>query len=370
MRAFFKYFFPLILVTHFSCIDPFEAKTDSNAEYLIVEGMLTTKAKSHEIRITRSSRFITETFMDLNRPVTGARVFISDEFGAGVILIERGNGYYDTPADYFGEIGKKYTLEIVLADGTIYSSFPEEIKEVPKVDSVTYNTVNKPTEQRYLDEIGVEVYAHFQDPPEEENYYFWRPLESYYMVVTEPEQYYTPVFYEPPRHPWPLECCNVCYDSEIPFPYTLITHSDRESNGLYQKRMMTYIIDDGLRFKDTYRLDLLHLSITENAYRYLRLVNQQRGLSGSVFDLPPANIRGNMANISNPEEQVLGYFFACDEEFIRTYIKRSQLESPATPVLVPQDCRNKYFNEYPDPFRPNPDPLPVDPPDDWDPWGF
>ena len=95
-------------------------------------------------------------------------------------------------------------------------------------------------------------------------------------------------------------------------------------------------------------------SISQNAYRFLRLVKQQAEISGSIFDPPPATLRGNMLSLDNPDEVVLGYFIAAGETSERIYVDRNDLTFKQNPAIIQDDCRL-----IPGSF--------VDPPADWRP---
>ncbi len=359
----------LILVIFSTCISPFSVESLNTDRILNVEGFITTVPKVHEIRLSYSMPFGPE-FTGPGPGIITATVYLRDNLGNVEVLnlkppldnFDRLRGFYQTSADFSAIVGRSYTLHIELVDGSKYQSFPEIVSPVPEVDSVTYHAVRSATEDILNDQIGVEIRAHFQDPSDVKNNYYWKTLESDFVLVAEPE-----------LHMSVKDCCEICYHKEMPFPLNVNTVSDIDFNGLYQRRAIAYVVDNGVRFKDTYRLDVQHLSISDEAHRFLKLISQQVNLSGSVFDPPPANIRGNMINIDDPSEQVLGYFFASDERFLRTYIQKSKLEFVQTPAtIIPFDCR-----EYLDPDGKNrdprigffPPPLPVDPPADWNPPG-
>ena len=90
---------------------------------------------------------------------------------------------------------------------------------------------------------------------------------------------------------------------------------------------------------NTFRIDLEQYSISQEAYRFLRLAKQQSELSGSVFDPPPANIRGNMISLDDPDEVVLGYFMAAGEARKRIYINGADLDFRQPTGLITDDCR-------------------------------
>ncbi|MBW3467788.1 DUF4249 family protein [Arthrospiribacter ruber] len=61
--------------------------------------------------------------------------------------------------------------------------------------------------------------------------------------------------------------------------------------------------------------------------------------TGGVFDLPPANIRGNIVNISNPEETVLGHFFAAGVSSKQVTLEGAKLNLLQIQRAFNDDCR-------------------------------
>jgi hypothetical protein len=372
MARVLRIFFVFILLGFFifnSCIDRFNIPLDEPDFILNVEGYITTQPRSHQIRLSRAAKYGPD-FLGPSRPVNLATVLIKDNEEKSVLLPYTENGIYITPDDFAAKVGNSYNLEITLPNGDRYISTKEYINSVPKMDSVTYQAVRTASENRLNDEIGVQIIGHFQDPQDEVNYYYWRKLESDFVIIAEPELYTLPPTHPTnPRGSAPKDCCVRCFYKEFPAPPSIMTVSDEFFNGNYQRRMVAYILDDGTRFKDTYRLDLQHLSVSAEAHRFLTLMDQQLRLTGSVFDPPPANIRGNVVSLKNPQEQVLGYFFVSDEQFIRTYIKKENLEFFLTPQsTIPDDCR-EYLNIGGSNSSPGftPPKLSVEPPPDWNP---
>lgn len=353
----------LALIMGISCIEVFEFDMQEPERILTVEGFITTQKKVHSIRVAFATGY-GPRFLGPTSGIAGLTVFINDGEGKIELLSDQGSGIYHTSPEFGAEVGKTYSLNIELRDGKRYISTPELVTPVSSIDSLTYQSTRIATTDFLNDEIGIQVTAHFRDPGDEQNFYYWPLLESDFVIITEPELYRLPPTHPTnPRGAAPKACCSRCFHKEIPSPISVNTVSDADFNGLYQRRVIAYVRDNGMRFKDTYRLDLLHLSISAGAHRFLSLVDQQLRLKGTVFDSPPANIRGNMLSLSDPEEQVLGYFFAADEKNLRLYIQKSKLDFVLSPqTTVPDDCRDFLQQaNFPMPF------LSVDPPADWDP---
>ncbi|PRY86180.1 DUF4249 domain-containing protein [Mongoliibacter ruber] len=324
-----------------TCIDPYHFESERPEWSLGMEGFITTLPKAHRIRLSRVDRFSPD-FNGLNRPETLAKVLIKDDLGNVEVLTETTAGVYLTHEDFAAKIGRSYNLEILLNNGKRFISRPEIVVAAPIVDSLSYRSVKTATSNAMIDEVGVRIFAHFQDPPDERNFYFWNMQVSDFQMIAEPELNLNSPFHPTcPRCPNPLDCCRVCYYSERPSPPNVNTAEDSDFNGVYQNMPIAYIKDNGLRFKGIYKAKIQHLSVSQEAYRHLKLVGQQLSLTGTVFDPPPANIRGNLISLDEPDDQPLGFFFASDEIELETYIHPDRLEFLFRPqTLFPTDCRS------------------------------
>jgi len=81
---------------------------NSDKTYLVVDGMITSEAKSHRIELSTSYPFFGKTSYC---PVTKAEVVLSDGTES-IVLTQRGGGKYFTPEDWCGVPGTTYTLTV------------------------------------------------------------------------------------------------------------------------------------------------------------------------------------------------------------------------------------------------------------------
>ncbi|MAN88769.1 MAG: hypothetical protein CL555_18785 [Algoriphagus sp.] len=340
MRVFKKLFYVLLMLP-MACIDPYEVEVGEGEQLLTIEGMITTQPGRQVIRLTRSATY-GSVFEGLIRPVTGATVIVRDDLGNVVFLAESANdrGAYFTPENFAAQLGRSYTLQIQTPDGTVYTSFPEKVNAVPEINNLSVQTVRIPVEGELNDRSGVQLIAEINDPVDENNFYFWRNGPSVYVLETRPDLFTPrPSDANPSRDPQPNPCCIACFRSEQVSNQSIFIANDDNFNGLTTRIPVAFIEDDGLRFVKTYRIDVRQMSISQEAYRFLRLVKQQTEISGSVFDPPPASIRGNMINLENPEEVVLGYFIVGAETVRRIYIDQNDLTFRQNKAIIPDDCR-------------------------------
>lgn len=334
-------FFSLLIIL-VSCIEIFDYKSPRPTELLNIEGYLSTELKIQQIRLSRAAKFGPE-FVGANYSELLATVFLKDDLGQIWEYLEEGNGIYKTTKPVAAEFGRAYVLEIRTKSGEHFISLPEQATPVPEVDTIVYEATKSATNNPLIDEIGVKVWAYFRDPPGENNYYYWPSQEAIYILYSNPEDYHTPRTSTTCANcPAPKDCCSRCFRRDRPLPNRIFSTDDSDFDGLYRGHEIAYIWDDGYRFRESYRLDLKHMSVSKNAQRFLKLADQQLRLTGSVFDPPPANIRGNFIGLhENADPQaVLGYFFVADEIPLRVYIKFQNLEFTKRPFgYIPDDCR-------------------------------
>lgn len=321
-----------------ACIEPYSIEAPESESMLSVEGHITNGPGPHTIKVSRTATY-GSVFVDFIRPVTQAVVGIREnETGLVVLLNELGPGVYETPQGYSAKTGHTYSLRITTRDGSEYTSFPSKVNSVPELDSVSYYTVNIPTSNRLQPRSGLQLVAHFRDPSDQQNFYFWNLKNQVSTVLTYPE------FYKPPRSlptdPYqPKDCCKYCDIPGSELLRALFIADDSNFNGLNTAQIAGYLEDDGLRLTYKYRFDLEQMAISEETFRFLRLVNQQITLTGSVFDPPPANLRGNMVSLTNPDETVLGHFFAAGVSTISVNLLGSELELLQIQRKFLDDCR-------------------------------
>ncbi|WP_373523245.1 DUF4249 domain-containing protein [Aquiflexum sp.] len=325
-----------ILIT--SCIDPYTIEAPEGESMLSVEGNITDGPGPHIIKVSRTATY-GSVFVDFIRPVVQANVAIREfETGLMIFLNEVRGGVYETPAGFSATTGNSYSLLITTREGLEYTSFPSKANKAPSLDSLTYHTITIPSKDRLNPRSGIKLVAHFSDPSDDRNNYFWNIKNAVSTVETYPEFYKSPR--KLPTDPYePKECCKYCDVPGFTVSRGLFLEDDTNFNGLRTSQTAGYIEDDGYRLAFRYRFDFEQMAISEETFRYLRLVNQQMILTGSVFDPPPANIRGNMISITNPDETVLGHFFAAGISSKKVSLRGSELNLLKFQQPFNDDCR-------------------------------
>ncbi|NOY38354.1 MAG: DUF4249 domain-containing protein [Chlorobi bacterium] len=260
MRTKFSYLIIFLLVLG-SCEEPVNwvFPTDSGTR-LAVDGMITNEYKAHRVILTWSAGTPNEDF----KPVSGALVGITD-FSTTWILHESAEtpGLYLTPSNIQGVNNKRYLLYINI-NGHEYTADASMVPVTP---------LNPPDIRPTGDEdsLFILVPAESDIPAMKEYYLDWSAVPGYDTLP--PEK--THAFF---RH------------------YTL---QNIDANALFKPG------EEQVRFPRGTKIIRKKYSLEPGYQEYLRTLLSETAWRGSIFDVQPGNVAGNLNG------GALGYFAAC-----------------------------------------------------------
>jgi hypothetical protein len=306
LKKTFQFIF-FLLVT--SCLSPIDIATDKVGGTIVIAGQVSTQAGRSTVQIGSAA--------DKNRlpiPISGAAVILEDNDGNTFIYhgIDSNPGTYELANDYI-QAGKFYRIEVVLPNGSIYKSSIEQIPiEVGSISSVDYEVVK----DKVLDSGGALVTQSFinifctSNLPEKTNnnnaYLKWSVEETY---LFSPTDFPDPFGSIPPP----------CYITQNADPQRIVLFDNLNSTTrLIEKQLVASRIID-FSFLEKHYFTCYQTALTKEAYEYWRKVDVVANQVGSIFDTPPAKIKGNVFNTADSKEEVLGYFQAVNESYDRFY---------------------------------------------------
>ncbi|MCK4749926.1 MAG: DUF4249 family protein, partial [Bacteroidales bacterium] len=102
----------------------------------------------------------------------------------------------------------------------------------------------------------------------------------------------------------------------------LITSSTRHlSVNALRRNQLNYVSNETPRIKIKYSLLVKQQSLTNQAFNYWDKMDSQAGESGGLYETQPSSAIGNIYNTGNPDEKVLGIFYATQEQSNRLTVK-------------------------------------------------
>ncbi len=258
------------LLCFLHCEDPIDIDLPGNPNLVVIEGWITDKPGPQVISITRTNGFSSK---ESNPKIDDASVRVFDQNGGDFIYTNIGNGIYVSESGFTGSYNELYDLRVILSNGDTIISSSEMLMEVSDIDSLGYDSFITQDEEN--PRLEIEVYypiAIIKDPMDEVNFYKWKIFRN---------------------------------DTLFSDPAAIILQEDRFVNGNVLPNQFT---DFDFSEFDTIGVEVQ--SISQQTYDYFRLFKSQVISLGTSSGSAPASLTGNLRNISNPGEKVLGFFAA------------------------------------------------------------
>ena len=330
-----KNYIYLIVILLTGCIDPVYFKFAGQTEHLVIEAELTNEKSLQYIRISRSSSFS----YPYNQYEKQATVYVTGIEGEYISYHYSDRGYYYPDSLQVGIIGHTYTLHVITPGGNRYQSTPVTMKAPIPIDSVYFEydkvlAVVKGRKDREPTE-GYNVLVNYKDPGETSNFYRWS-YNCQFEVKTHPENF---VDYEccfMPVHR-PKKCCAYCWVKETSDNF--IVNDDRLTNGQEVVGQKTLFIPFQKYLNMKYKLNLFQHSITEEEFLFYKYMINQSQSNGGILDPPPTEFKGNIFNVNNPDEKVIGIFDVSGVSSYHVTLIGPEIPYYKLPFVWDDDCR-------------------------------
>ncbi|MDN5203427.1 DUF4249 domain-containing protein [Fulvivirgaceae bacterium BMA10] len=333
-----------------TCVDPIEFDTSSEPARLVVEGFISDLSAAE-----RSDPYAIESYfkvkLSISSPVSnqrdevvsGATVKIVDDSGGEIILQEfsESGEYYIIDQHFKAQESREYKLQIITNDGKTYESLPERVHKAKSQDWPYYEL----DEKLIIQDIGgkkepnlikgINVFTNLPDNETTETaYYRWDIIPTWVYIAPLPSDNS------------PLKTCWVTNDYYFK---DIVLHEDNLGKGNYPKQLFFLPVTGNDKLKHDFSVLIRQFSLSEKAYDFWESLKKQRESVGSIFDPPPFTIKGNIINVNDPDDRVLGYFSVASESEKRWFVNIHELpytleESnpcdppPGVPNIPTPDC--------------------------------
>jgi Domain of unknown function (DUF4249) len=226
-------------------------------------------------------------------------------------LYEEGNGFYMSPQLGLNN-NEKYQLRILTSNGQTFQSDTVSIRQTPAIDSVSWTE----------DTAGVNILVNTHDPQNSTWYYRWDYTETWQFsadLVSSFEWVNDQVVPRPPGDQI-YNCWTTSNSTNIN-----VATSSRLAKDVIYNYPLTNIPSGSERLNSGYSIIVRQYAITVDAYNYWQNLKQNTEQLGGLFDPQPSQIAGNIHNLSNAKEPVLGFISASSVSSQRIFISNHQL---------------------------------------------
>jgi hypothetical protein len=292
--------------------------------YLVVDGVINLAVDSTVIKLSRTVKLNDKI---TNNPELGATVTIEGEQSNSVGLYDiNNNGHYFT-YDINLPATQRYRLKIITSTGSEYLSDFVEVKQTPPIDSIGYLVQNG----------IVNLYVNAHDPANTTRYYRWDYEETWKFHAKYASEWVldpntnTVIVRNPYRQVY------YCFGNDVSSNILLTSTTKLAQDIVYQSPLI-HIPLTSEKAESKYSVLVKQYALTEPAYNFYQNIKKNTEQLGSIFDAQPSQISGNIHNVTNPNEPVIGYITATNVQTKRIFIAHDDLPGNIQPIY-PYDCK-------------------------------
>lgn len=322
-----------------ACIDPVEPQFEYKEGLVFIEGFATTVPGNSFVSISQS---VKEFGINRTVKVSGATVNFRNTVTGQTVALSEAAGDYIAPQDFAVTVGSTWELWVVLPNGDEYWSTPETVLQPVGIQNIS---TSYESQLRFIESDGGKfapghrVSVSFNDPVNEENYYYWtfRTYERLRVCERCINGYFRGdgCLSFPPgtgRVPYFDYACDVdCW--RIRFPESIAIFEDKFSNG---QAVTNLAVGEMLLYtKENLVLEIEQFSLTPAAYQYYKVLKDIVDNSSGLNAPPPAALIGNLFDPNDDQHFVFGRFTVAASSAASVFIDRSMIsENPLEPVMA------------------------------------
>lgn len=266
--------------------------------------------------------------------VTGASVNIEDEKGNLFALTYSSNGAYK--GRYSFNPNLKYRVKFKTENQKVYASHFVAYKVSPRIDAITYR----------IDADGARFLVSTHDDSGQSKYYRWKYTETWQFHS------YSPTDYQYNRQRKEVvdltdtlyNCWQSNQSKEI-----FLNNSANLQKDVMKDIPLAFIAGGSEKLSYIYSLKVKQFVMDSVGYAFFRLLKKNTEETGSIFDPQPGNLKGNIVNLNDPLEMVVGYIGAGNSSEKREFFSIPWNYQPncSEMILVPniKDSLDYYFSE-------------------------
>jgi len=300
--------YPLLLLLAVSCVDPFVPDISEEQMVLVINGVVADGPGPQQVVVSYASPYNDPDF----DPVEGCVVSVMNEQGVVQTCVEAGPGIYEfEPEAGFIAVGSAYSLQVLTPGGEEYRSDYDTLLACPSIDSVYFEEQQKEISDPGVVIDGLQFYADVEDAT-------GGKANNFRWIVDETWEYTAPMIpdliYDGKTVEFYISDSIFRYyrDTRVPELFTASTRL--LSVDELRRSPLHYVGNETPRLKHTYEVRIRLHSLSRSCYDYWDLMKAQLKEGGGFYASQPASVVGNIYNVDDPGEKVLGCFYATQEQ--------------------------------------------------------
>ncbi|HLX92204.1 MAG TPA: DUF4249 domain-containing protein [Puia sp.] len=304
-------FLLLIFIDDLFCRQPYNPPAlAGGVHYLVVDGTIISGNDSTIIYLSRTQNVSDSTYNFFSVAETGALVSVIGANGDSYDLNEQSAGKYATNQLNLNN-SELYRLKIITSNGSQYLSDDMPVRITPPIDSVSWQSESE----------GVQIYVNTHDPQNNTRYYRWQYTETWeYHPADGSEYIYDPqdtTVIERDTNQMVSTCWQTNQSTDL-----LLGSSAKLSEDIIYEQPLILIPSESQKLSVEYSILVRQYALDASSFAFWQLLQQSTEQLGSLFDPQPSQLTGNIHNVSNPNEPVLGFISFATLQEQRIFIIR------------------------------------------------
>jgi len=323
-----------ITLSFFGCTEPFELKTETFEDILVIEATITDEFKRQEIKLSRTFPLESnEIVIEKN-----AKVIVEEGNQNRYNFTERSNGVYvsDTPFKAIEEVS--YKLEITTQSGKQYSSREELLAPRAQINNLYAEL------ETIEGQLGIQIYIDTNEDLGSAKFFRYEYDETYKIMAPNFTNFdvdtlnfsgsgedimYDVVFL--PR----LENQKVCYSSKQS-NNILLTNTDDISENTIVKFPVRFISANNPILRERYSILVRQYVQSADASNFYKILKDLGSDESLLVDNQPGFVQGNIFSQQNFDEKVIGFFDISPVTSERIYFNYNNFNLDLPPYFF--DC--------------------------------
>ncbi|PLX14549.1 MAG: hypothetical protein C0598_01000 [Marinilabiliales bacterium] len=337
-----KYIIILLSMSFFgltSCIDEYWPEVSRYQNQLVVDGGISNELPPYTIKLSKSSPANEIDYM----PYSGCTLIIEDGDGEQEYLKETEEGTYQSSTNGMqGSIGQKYRLKIQTPDGKSYESDYDYIKNPVTIENVYAKTETQESNEVDHTLYGYQFYVSTENTISDSNFYLWKlEYTSHYQ-----SDYFIKYYYDGQvRLFQPIDSLFNCYyTGSVKSIYTFNT--DQLTNKKLENYPLHFVNTESRMLSLRYSLNVNQHTISKKAFKFWSALEEQNSEQGSLYSRQPYQIQGNIKNVNDEGEPVLGYFLVSGVDTKRIFVDRPEVPFYYTDCTINDGNYKQYAELY------------------------
>jgi uncharacterized protein DUF4249 len=289
--------------------------------YLVVEGFINNGPDSTIFAITHTYML---SGIDTATPELHAQVTVEGKDNSSWSLGETGNGNYGAALSVLNN-SIQYRLHIRTSSGKEYASDYVDMKLSPPIDSVNWT----------LSSSGVQLFVNTHDPNNASRYYRWDYQQTWKFASA----YFAFETYDTTTgliSPLGINHFDTCWKNSASTDILLGSSAKLAGDVIYQFPLLT-IPSQSEQISLKYSSQVRQYVLTPDAFAWWQKMQKNTEQIGSIFGVQPSSMVGNIHNVADTSEPVIGYVSAGSISKKRIFISNAQV----SPWTFMSDCQTK-----------------------------